>query len=226
MITAAFASPPMKIPTRRAFYSLPLALAFSAGAFAGPLSVTNEFVADTPAIAADVNQNFSDVEAAVNDNDARITGNTLQIQINRADLDAILAPRIITAFIPNLGVLREPDSKDFVFGLPSEYLPNTGANDIVIWPLIAGCPGQSITIATRSWSFNVGGGNDPNLPPASAETIDMPDPGGGAFEIVRAMPIRQTGLGDLNYIRITAVTTCGAGIDLRGFQIQFPAQLR
>ena len=43
------------------------------GAFADSVSVTNIFSAATPARASEVNQNFTDVEAAVNDNDARIT---------------------------------------------------------------------------------------------------------------------------------------------------------
>lgn len=42
------------------------------GAGASPLAVTNTFQANTPATAASVNQNFADVEDAVNDNHDRI----------------------------------------------------------------------------------------------------------------------------------------------------------
>ena len=47
--------------------------------WASPLAVTNTFQPDTPATADSVNQNFLDVENAVNDNDARITTNTTNI---------------------------------------------------------------------------------------------------------------------------------------------------
>ncbi|MDJ0776724.1 MAG: hypothetical protein QNJ85_02600 [Gammaproteobacteria bacterium] len=51
-------------------------------AWASPLAVTNTFQANTPATAASVNQNFTDVENAVNDNDGRITTNTGDIADN------------------------------------------------------------------------------------------------------------------------------------------------
>jgi hypothetical protein len=49
-------------------------LGVSAGmsATAGPVVIPNEFVAGQTAVAADVNENFSALESAVNDNDARI----------------------------------------------------------------------------------------------------------------------------------------------------------
>lgn len=48
-------------------------LCIGAHAFAGPLTVPHTFVANTPAVANDVNQNFSAVKSAVDDNDSRIT---------------------------------------------------------------------------------------------------------------------------------------------------------
>lgn len=50
-----------------------LAAAAAATAGASPVDVPNEFVAGTPAVASEVNENFAAIESAVNDNDARIT---------------------------------------------------------------------------------------------------------------------------------------------------------
>jgi len=62
-------------PQKTALSGLFGALAFMSCsvAMAGSLSVTNDFTGGNPANAADVNLNFDDVEAAVNDNDTRIT---------------------------------------------------------------------------------------------------------------------------------------------------------
>jgi len=58
----------------------------SASALASDLTVPNEFVSGTPAVAADVNANFDAIEAAVDDNDTRITTNTADIATNTADI--------------------------------------------------------------------------------------------------------------------------------------------
>jgi hypothetical protein len=51
---------------------IPLALCALGIAFGGTVSTPNTFVAGTPAVAAEVNANFSAHQAAINDNDARI----------------------------------------------------------------------------------------------------------------------------------------------------------
>ncbi len=73
-----------------------LFLSASGGVLASPLAVTNTFQANTPATAASVNQNFTDVENAVNDNDTRINTNTGDIadnfnliNDNAADIDSL-----------------------------------------------------------------------------------------------------------------------------------------
>lgn len=55
-------------------------------ATAGPLTIPNSFVASTPATAASVNQNFTAVETAVDDNDARVTTNTGNIGTNTTNI--------------------------------------------------------------------------------------------------------------------------------------------
>ena len=61
-------------------------LLVSFSTLAGSLTVTNDFVSGTPAVAADVNQNFTDIETAVNDNDTRITANGGGVTTNAADI--------------------------------------------------------------------------------------------------------------------------------------------
>lgn len=57
--------------------------AFGVGSVhAGPLTVSTTFQAGTPAKASEVNQNFQDVKAAVDDNDSRITANAENINTN------------------------------------------------------------------------------------------------------------------------------------------------
>lgn len=61
-----------------------LGMALPVYAAASELTVTNTFTAGTPAKAAEVNQNFSDVAAAVNDNNTRITANEGALATNAA----------------------------------------------------------------------------------------------------------------------------------------------
>ena len=62
------------------FLTLTLAVAIaSGGAWAGSLTVPNTFVTGTPAVAGQVNANFTAAETAVTDNDARITTNAASI---------------------------------------------------------------------------------------------------------------------------------------------------
>jgi hypothetical protein len=56
------------------------AAVLSSGAFAGELAVPNVFSAGDPAVAAEVNENFSATAAAVNDNDARVE--TLETKVS------------------------------------------------------------------------------------------------------------------------------------------------
>jgi hypothetical protein len=59
---------------------------FSSAALAGPLTVTNTFSPNTTAKASEVNQNFTDVKSAVDDNDGRITTNASGISTNTGNI--------------------------------------------------------------------------------------------------------------------------------------------
>ncbi len=63
-----------------------LALTLPLGLVAGSLSVPNTFVADTPAVADDVNANFAAVEVAVNDNDMRVSGVVTDLDLVEVDV--------------------------------------------------------------------------------------------------------------------------------------------
>lgn len=54
-------------------------LSIGSASMADNLTIPNEFVSGTPAVAADVNANFDAVESSVDDNDARITTNATAI---------------------------------------------------------------------------------------------------------------------------------------------------
>ena len=62
----------------------------SVSANAGDLTTPNVFSAGTPAVAADVNANFDAVEAAVDDNDARISG--LEGDVSMGDATTFFLP--------------------------------------------------------------------------------------------------------------------------------------
>ncbi len=66
--------------------TLALTILGGTSGWASDLTIPNTFVADTKAVAADVNANFSAVEAAVDDNNARITQNTADIITNTASI--------------------------------------------------------------------------------------------------------------------------------------------
>ena len=55
-------------------------------AWAGSLTIPNTFSANTPAVAAEVNANFTATKTAVDDNDARITTNATDIATNAANI--------------------------------------------------------------------------------------------------------------------------------------------
>ncbi|MBN4073295.1 hypothetical protein JYT23_00500 [Mariprofundus ferrooxydans] len=63
-------------------------LLISSTAWAGALTIPNTFTAGTPAVAADVNANFTAAKTAVDDNNTRITANTASATTNTTDIAA------------------------------------------------------------------------------------------------------------------------------------------
>jgi hypothetical protein len=74
----------------------------SASAWAGNLTVPNDFVAGTKAVAADVNANFNEVETQVNDNDSRITTNAADIATNTTAIGTKAAAADVTTNTGNI----------------------------------------------------------------------------------------------------------------------------
>jgi hypothetical protein len=73
--------------------SIRMALAFALGlsiftsAHAGEVTIPNTFTSGTPAVAAEVNANFTAVKTAVDDNDTRIDANGSEIAANTGEID-------------------------------------------------------------------------------------------------------------------------------------------
>ncbi len=66
------------------YFSSIFALFLSMNTYAATVTYTNTFSAGTPAVAADVNQNFTDAKTAVDANDTAITANTAAIATKAA----------------------------------------------------------------------------------------------------------------------------------------------
>ena len=70
----------MKTTTIKTLASIPFAyLALVAPAYAGQVTIPNTFAAGSPAVADEVNANFSAVATQINDNDTRVT--TLEVSV-------------------------------------------------------------------------------------------------------------------------------------------------
>lgn len=97
--------------------SLPLLL-FGPAAYAGSLTIPHTFTAGTPAVASQVNANFSATRLAVNDNDARITALESQVaalQSQLAGLQTQLAAinaSTVMSLEPYLSLINVPDPND------------------------------------------------------------------------------------------------------------------
>ena len=59
----------------------------SSQVMAGDLTIPNSFTSGTPAVAADVNANFTAVETEVDDNNGRINSNTVNISANTSTIN-------------------------------------------------------------------------------------------------------------------------------------------
>ena len=60
-------------------------------AFAGPVAIPNQFEANTPAVADEVNDNFAAITEEVNDNDSRIDDNKDRIDANTSRVESLEA---------------------------------------------------------------------------------------------------------------------------------------
>jgi len=63
-------------------------LLFSSTAWAAPYTIANSFIAGTPAIAGQVNANFTAAKTAIDDNDTRTTANTASAATNATNITA------------------------------------------------------------------------------------------------------------------------------------------
>lgn len=95
--------------TKTHYIAAAAAMLISSTAWAGALTIPNTFSAGTPAVAADVNTNFTAAKTAVDDNNTRITANTTNIAGNATNITALQSakPGYATAVAgtnPNAGI--------------------------------------------------------------------------------------------------------------------------
>jgi hypothetical protein len=109
--------------------ALSLLLSATSSVWAGPVDIPNQFQAGTPAIAAEVNANFSAVEAAVDDNAQQIDANTQSIDANTqaiAPLGAAIGTAGISVKLDGVHVGR------FVrVGRPTIEMPVDGGTELL-----------------------------------------------------------------------------------------------
>jgi len=73
---------------KNSFIAIVTTLFFSTSAYAGALTIPNTFTTGTPALAAQVNANFSAAKTAVDDNNTRITANAASAATNATNITA------------------------------------------------------------------------------------------------------------------------------------------
>lgn len=103
----------------KVFAVMGLFLLFVCSAYAGSLTIPNTFVSDTPALAQEVNENFTEIATQVNDNDVRVSTVTGTLFYSVSSL----------AFFPgqNIAVSKFPPT-GYVFpanGTSTAYAPVT-----------------------------------------------------------------------------------------------------
>jgi hypothetical protein len=130
------------IVSRNIRYLLPFVALLCASAQAGSLDVPHTFTGGTPAVAGQVNANFSSVETAVNDNHARIAEleslvaglqATISSQENRiAELEANLPSAAALEFLNNLQAVMSVQSDNVVFSGVNVHVRNGQGSTITV----------------------------------------------------------------------------------------------
>jgi len=152
---------------------------FANSAWAGSLTVPNTFTSGTKAVAAEVNENFSAVKNAIDDNDSRIGTNKAdiashdsRITTNKADITtndgritanetaiaAMTTPVLVDGSSTVIGTLLGTDSsvKYWVILNTQNYLVRLRADGFPAWEVVyftgSGCTGTPYLYITTSGS--------------------------------------------------------------------------
>lgn len=136
-------------------------------AMAGQMSVPNTFTAGTPALAAQVNANFTAAKTAVDDNDARITTNAATAATNTANITtnaaAIATNASAIAVIQGAALVRTITvSPVIVGGAPDPIQSGTA--------LLAAVAGITTASATNRYLIKL----EPGVYDLGASTITLP----------------------------------------------------
>lgn len=91
--------------------------------WAGNVTIPNTFTSGTPAVAAEVNENFNALETEVDDNDSRITSNDSRITSNDNRISALETPK--TSYLsvhPSAFQLWNPSTSGCSTNLSESYM--------------------------------------------------------------------------------------------------------
>jgi TolA-binding protein len=149
------------IISRNIRYLLPFMALLCASAQAGSLDVPHTFTGGTPAVAGQVNANFSSVETAVNDNHARIVeleAQVAQLQSQVAQLQASMPSAQTLEFIDNLAEVMALQGNNVVFNGVNVHVRNgQGSTTTVngLGNLIVGYDETRATGNDKSGSHNI-----------------------------------------------------------------------
>lgn len=106
-----------------------LSLWAASSAWAGPMDTPNQFQAGTPALAAEVNENFQAVETAVDDNDQRIGANTQAIDGNTQAIAGLTAGLGVAGIVVSLDGI--PIGRYLGHGRPPFEVAANGGTELV-----------------------------------------------------------------------------------------------
>jgi len=188
---------------RRIITTIISGILFALPAYAAAQRIPNTFVAGEPALAEQVNENFTVLAGP----------DTGRIFVAPKALDANLQA---TDQFVGLGIGQ---SFTAAFGRPSDYVPGLSP-DITIRPLFSGCLGENILIGMITDFRNIGP-NGNNIEPRQETQITMP----AEITTIQDSTYTRTGLGDVNYVTVDRAVLaggCQVAVNLHGIIIEYP----
>ena len=157
----------------RTFVIVFMVLVWTGNGLADDLTVPNTFSAGTPARAAEVNENFTAVEASVDDNAAAIITNETDIRSNESSIVAVASGggimvysqgTLIGRFLslvesqPNSQLIWVISNTGYIFSLATEPFSNTYLGVASIYFSEPNCVGNAYVVEhpRGRWAFSIG----------------------------------------------------------------------
>ena len=188
---------------------------------AGDLAIPKTWTAPEVLTAADLNTNFQEVEAEVDDNNDRISllespsATTGRLSLN---------PSITAGSTFTLDEAGGATSSTVSFGAPADYTSG-GSNDVTIKAYISGCAGSDVSVSLSRRGYNLGSNGSLFLFPTFT-TISIRS--GALFTFfIEEVVINTTGFSDINEVTFqrsptAAADTCTSDLFLRLITVDYP----